>query len=59
MTKNTGEVSVAQSKTPLLKPLGLSEEEVENLVAFLEAFSGDEFEVEAPSLPPYAPLATQ
>ena len=49
----------AQSKTPLLKPLGLSEEEVENLVAFLEAFSGDEFEVEAPSLPPYAPLATQ
>ena len=49
----------AETKTPLLKPLGLSEEEVDNLVAFLEAFSGDELEVEAPSLPPYAPLATQ
>lgn len=49
----------AETKTPLLKPLGLTEEEVENLVAFLEAFSGDELEVEAPSLPPYAPLATQ
>jgi cytochrome c peroxidase len=49
----------AESKTPLLKPLGLSEEEIEYLVAFLEAFSGDELEVEAPSLPPYAPLATQ
>jgi cytochrome c peroxidase len=48
----------AESKTPLLKPLGLSEEEVENLVAFLEAFSGDELEVEAPSLPPYAALPT-
>jgi cytochrome c peroxidase len=49
----------AETKTPLLKPLGLSEEEIDNLVAFLEAFSGDELEVEAPSLPPYAPLATQ
>ena len=51
--------TMAESKTPLLKPLGLSEEEIENLVAFLEAFSGDELKVEAPSLPPYAPLATQ
>lgn len=51
--------TMAASKTPLVKPLGLSEEEVENLVAFLEAFSGDELAVEAPSLPPYAPLASQ
>ena len=51
--------TMAATKTPLLKPLGLSDEEVEDLVAFLEAFSGDELEVEAPSLPPYAPLATQ
>jgi cytochrome c peroxidase len=51
--------TMAATKTPLLKPLGLTDEEVENLVAFLEAFSGDELEVEAPSLPPYAPLATQ
>ena len=48
--------TMASSKTDLIKPLGLDEEEVENLVAFLEAFSGDELEVEAPKLPPYAPL---
>lgn len=48
--------TMASSKTDLIKPLGLNEEEVENLVAFLEAFSGDELEVEAPKLPPYAPL---
>lgn len=49
----------AASKTPLLKPLGLNDEEVENLVAFLEAFSGDELEIEAPKLPPYAALPSQ
>ena len=48
--------TMASSKTDLIKPLGLDEDEVENLVAFLEAFSGDELEVEAPKLPPYAPL---
>ena len=48
--------TMASSKTDLIKPLGLNEDEVENLVAFLEAFSGDELEVEAPKLPPYAPL---
>ena len=51
--------TMAATKSPLMKPLGLTDEEVEQLVAFLEAFSGDELEVEAPSLPPYAPLATQ
>ena len=51
--------TMAETKTPLMKPLGLTDDEVEQLVAFLEAFSGDELEVEAPSLPPYAPLATQ
>lgn len=48
--------TMASSKTDLIKPLGLDEDEVSNLVAFLEAFSGDELEVEAPKLPPYAPL---
>ncbi|MEE8453282.1 MAG: cytochrome c peroxidase [Limibaculum sp.] len=51
--------TMAETKSPLMKPLGLTDDEVEQLVAFLEAFSGDELEVEAPSLPPYAPLATQ
>jgi cytochrome c peroxidase len=44
------------TKTPLLKPLGLTDGEVENLVAFLEAFSGEELEIEPPKLPPYAAL---
>ena len=48
--------TMAKNKTPLLKPLGLSEKEVEDLVAFLEAFSGDELKVEAPELPPYVAM---
>ncbi len=48
--------TMAKTKTPLLKPLGLSDDEVDDLVAFLEAFSGDELKVEAPTLPPYEAL---
>jgi cytochrome c peroxidase len=48
--------TMAKSKTALIKPLGLSEKEVEDLVAFLDAFSGEELVVEPPKLPPYAPL---
>ncbi len=48
--------TIAATKSPLIKPLGLSDEEVEDLVAFLEAFSGDELVVEAPELPPYGLL---
>jgi len=45
-----------QTKTALIKPLGLSDEEKEDLVAFLEAFSGKEMLMERPRLPKYAPL---
>ncbi len=48
--------TMAKSKSPLIKPLGLSEKEVEDLVAFLDAFSGEELAVKPPKLPPYAPL---
>lgn len=48
--------TMAANKTPLLRPLGLSDDEVADLVAFLEGFSGDELRVEAPTLPPYGPL---
>jgi len=48
-----------QNKTPLIKPLGLSDTEKEELLAFLEAFSGDEIAVEKPELPDYAPLFTE
>ncbi len=46
----------AQNKTDLIQPLGLTEEEVEDLVAFLESLSGPEIEMEVPKLPDYAPL---
>ena len=48
--------TMAKSKSPLIKPLGLSEKEVDDLVAFLEAFSGPELAIKAPKLPAYAPL---
>ncbi len=48
--------TMAKNKSPLIKPLGLSEKEVDDLVAFLDAFSGEELVIEAPKLPNYAPL---
>ncbi len=53
-----GENDFAATKTGLLKPLGLSDEEVEDLIAFLESLSGDEIKMSTPKLPPYAPLPT-
>ena len=47
----------ATNKTPLLKPLGLSEAEKQDLLAFLEALSmADPLLMAAPKLPDYAPL---
>jgi cytochrome c peroxidase len=51
--------TLGKNKTPLLKPLGLSDKEKEDLVAFLEAFSGPELVIDQPKLPPYAPLASK
>lgn len=51
-----GENEFSANKTPLIKPLGLTDGEIEDLVTFLEAFSGPEIEVEKPTLPDYAPL---
>lgn len=48
-----------QTKSKLIKPLGLTDEEKEDLLAFLEAFSGDEIEIERPVMPDYAPLFTK
>jgi cytochrome c peroxidase len=48
-----------ENKSKLIKPLGLTEEEQEDLVAFLEAFSGEEITMKRPPLPPYAPLFTE
>ncbi|MDP6389775.1 MAG: cytochrome c peroxidase [Alphaproteobacteria bacterium] len=46
----------AANKTKLLKPLKLSEKEIEDLVAFIESLSGPAIKMAAPKLPPYAPL---
>lgn len=47
------------SKSVLLKPLGLTEQEKKALISFLESLSGDEINMEPPSLPQYAPLTPQ
>ena len=51
-----GENEFAANKTKLLKPLNLSDEEIEDIVAFLESLSGPEIKMQTPRLPPYAPL---
>jgi cytochrome c peroxidase len=48
-----------ENKSKLIKPLGLTDEEKEDLVAFLEAFSGEEIAIEKPPMPKYAPLFTK
>jgi cytochrome c peroxidase len=48
--------TMAKNKTKLLKPLGLSDGEKEDLVAFLESLSGPEIKISTPKLPRYAPL---
>jgi cytochrome c peroxidase len=47
-----------KTKSSLIKPLGLSDDEKAELVAFLEAFSGDEILMDKPELPEYAALFT-
>jgi len=51
--------TIASTKSNLLKPLNLSEDEIDQLVAFLEGFSGDELRIEPPVLPPYEALASE
>ncbi len=41
------------TKTDLLKPLGLTDEEKEQLVAFLQSLSGEEIIMDIPALPRY------
>ena len=47
----------AANKTRILKPLGLTDDEKEDLLMFLESLSGEEIVMEAPKLPKYEPLA--
>jgi len=47
-----------ETKSDLIKPLGLTDAEKEDLVAFLDAFSGEEILMDKPELPEYAPRFT-
>ena len=51
-----GENEFAATKSPLVRPLGLSDTEIDDLVAFLESLSGDEILMDEPDLPAMEPL---
>jgi cytochrome c peroxidase len=44
------------NKDPLLRPLGLSQQEVSDLTAFLESLTGDPVIIEPPPMPDYEVL---
>jgi len=46
----------AATKSPLIRPLGLTDAEMSDLVAFLESLSGEEILMETPDLPVMQPL---
>ncbi len=50
--------SYPKTKTPLIKKLGLTDDEKEELLAFLEAFSGEKIMMDKPKLPSYEPRFT-
>ncbi len=50
--------TIAATKSELIRPLGLTDDEIADLVAFLEGFSGAELVVEPPELPPYGLIET-
>jgi len=51
-----GENEFAANKSELIQPLGLSDGEIDDLVAFLESLSGEEILIEEPDLPTMQPL---
>ncbi len=51
-----GENDFSQTKTDLIQPLGLSEQEKADLLAFLESLSGERIVMDYPDLPPTEPL---
>lgn len=51
-----GENEFADTKSPLIAPLGLDDGEIDDLVAFLDSLSGDEILIDEPDLPGMEPL---
>ncbi len=59
VTKDGRTTDFLQTKSPLIKPLGLTKEEKAELLAFLDAFSGDRITMDYPKIPEYQPLFTE
>lgn len=55
--KGGGDDQWGGTKTKLLKPLNLTDEEKEALVEFLNSTSGEEIKLPVPKVPDYAPMA--
>lgn len=51
-----GENEFSANKTELIQPLGLSDGEIDDIVAFLESLSGEEILMEEPEIPAMQPL---
>ena len=54
-----GENEFAATKSMLIRPLGLTGAEIDDVVAFLESLSGEQILVEVPAPPPMQPLGPQ
>ncbi|PMH11928.1 cytochrome-c peroxidase [Vibrio splendidus] len=48
-----------QTKSALIQPLGLTEQDKKYLLSFVEAFSGEQIFIEEPTIPEYQPLFTK
>ncbi|MEZ9462453.1 cytochrome-c peroxidase [Vibrio splendidus] len=48
-----------QTKSALIQPLGLTEQDKKNLLSFIEAFSGEQIFIEEPTIPEYQQLFTK
>lgn len=55
-TNDFAELAGSSTRSDLIKPLGLTDEEKRQLVAFLESTSGEEIRIERPVLPEYGVL---
>lgn len=51
-----GKNDFSHTKSPLIEPLGLTDQEVNDLLAFLETLSGDPIQIERPDVPDMEPL---
>ncbi len=58
-TKDGKTTGFPQTKSPLIRPLGLTPEEKKQLLSFVESFSGEPILMDEPELPEYMPMFTK